>query len=249
MGFMSETLLKRIDAGVIKDQAFIMMPFGDTKDYASGEVFSRLAELLAESDELELRPIQLVRADSLYTTENVMARIWDLINRSGILIADLSRRNANVLYEIGLCHSLGRDVILITDREEDVPVDLRVGATYLHYADLQQLLEKLPRYINRYLEANRELLFAAEDFAARINQDRYLRDLFQELCEFDGRYVSQHIDHSSLRQRYAKKKYSLCLSDFYFVQSGLFRIEGLDEYGSGTLQLTEYGSQVRDLLE
>ena len=41
------------------------------------------------------------------------------------MIADCTGRNPNVFYEIGIAHTLGRDVILITQNEADVPFDLR----------------------------------------------------------------------------------------------------------------------------
>jgi len=38
-------------------------------------------------------------------------------------IADCTGRNPNVFYEIGIAHTLGRNVVMIT--EADVPFDLR----------------------------------------------------------------------------------------------------------------------------
>jgi len=40
------------------------------------------------------------------------------------------RRAANVFYEAGIAHALGRDVILITQSDADIPFDLR----HLRYA-------------------------------------------------------------------------------------------------------------------
>ena len=42
-----------------------------------------------------------------------------------MVICDCSGRNPNVFYEIGIAHTLGREVILITQSEEDIPFDLR----------------------------------------------------------------------------------------------------------------------------
>jgi hypothetical protein len=41
------------------------------------------------------------------------------------LIAELTGKNANVFYELGLAHAMQKNVILITQRLEDVPFDLR----------------------------------------------------------------------------------------------------------------------------
>jgi hypothetical protein len=42
-----------------------------------------------------------------------------------LIVADCTDRNPNVFYEIGLAHAIGKPTILLTQREEDVPFDLR----------------------------------------------------------------------------------------------------------------------------
>ena len=54
-----------------------------------------------------------------------MRDIWNGIHSSKIIIAELTGRNPNVLYELGLCHALGKPVIIITQAMEDVPFDLK----------------------------------------------------------------------------------------------------------------------------
>jgi hypothetical protein len=40
------------------------------------------------------------------------------------LIADCTGRNPNVFYEIGIAHTVGRKVILISQHADDMPFDL-----------------------------------------------------------------------------------------------------------------------------
>jgi hypothetical protein len=42
-----------------------------------------------------------------------------------VLIAELTTKNPNVLYELGLAHALEKPVVLIASNEDDVPFDLR----------------------------------------------------------------------------------------------------------------------------
>lgn len=42
-----------------------------------------------------------------------------------MLIAELTERNANVFYELGLAHALSKPVILLSQTIDDVPFDLR----------------------------------------------------------------------------------------------------------------------------
>lgn len=65
------------------------------------------------------------RADEIHSVNVITVDIWEKINRSRFLIADLTHRNPNVFYEVGLAHALGKDVILLTQSIADVPFDLR----------------------------------------------------------------------------------------------------------------------------
>jgi len=59
-----------------------------------------------------------------------------------LIIADLTGRNPNVFYEVGIAHTLGKEVIMITQNEEDVPFDLR-HLKYILYGFSKRGQEKL----------------------------------------------------------------------------------------------------------
>ncbi len=40
-------------------------------------------------------------------------------------MAELTKRNPNVLYELGLAHALKKPVVLVSSNEEDVPFDVK----------------------------------------------------------------------------------------------------------------------------
>jgi hypothetical protein len=65
------------------------------------------------------------RADDIWEHSVLVNDVVGLIARSKVVICDLTGRNANVFYEAGIAHTLGRDVVLITQSPEDVPFDLR----------------------------------------------------------------------------------------------------------------------------
>ena len=48
------------------------------------------------------------RADSIFDNKPVMESIWENILKARIVIADLTGKNPNVFYEIGICHTLGK---------------------------------------------------------------------------------------------------------------------------------------------
>ena len=62
---------------------------------------------------------------NLYGNKPIIQDIWSAINRAEIIVAELSGRNPNVFYEVGICHTLGKEVILLAQDIEDIPFDLR----------------------------------------------------------------------------------------------------------------------------
>ncbi len=57
-------------------------------------------------------------------------------------MCDCTGRNPNVFYEIGIAHTLGREVILITQSDNDIPFDLR-HLRYVRYLNNAQGLGDL----------------------------------------------------------------------------------------------------------
>jgi hypothetical protein len=55
----------------------------------------------------------------------VITDIYRAIADSDICIADLTGRNPNVSYELGVAHSLAKPVVMITQKVEDVPFDYK----------------------------------------------------------------------------------------------------------------------------
>lgn len=95
--------------------ASAMMPF----NAAFNEVYSSIREA-ADNAGLLCR-----RADDIWENAAIIQDVVSLIDRSRIVICDCTGRNPNVFYEAGIAHTLGRDVILITQSEHDIPFDLR----------------------------------------------------------------------------------------------------------------------------
>jgi GTPase SAR1 family protein len=66
-----------------------------------------------------------VRADEMFGANPVMSDLWGSICRARVVVAELTGRNPNVMYEIGLSHAIGKPVVLLAQTIEDVPFDLR----------------------------------------------------------------------------------------------------------------------------
>ena len=101
-----------------------MMPFAPRFD----AVYAALQQAVAESG------MRCLRADDIWINDHIVDDIINLIWRARVVIADLSSRNANVFYEMGIAHTLGREVIQIAQSETDIPFDVRSlrSITYLN---------------------------------------------------------------------------------------------------------------------
>jgi nucleoside 2-deoxyribosyltransferase len=90
------------------------------------------------------------RADDASAPGYIIAEMLDAIRSADYLIADLTGRNANVFYELGYAHALGKPVILLTQKVEDVPFDLR-HERVIEYDDTVAGAFRLKTSLQRFL--------------------------------------------------------------------------------------------------
>lgn len=124
------------------DLVSVMMPFADRFKAVHSQI-----ESLARS--LGLR---CLRADDIWDHDAIIQDIASLIARSRVVICDCSGKNANVFYEAGIAHALGKDVVLITQSEEDIPFDLR-HLRYITYLNNNEGLGDLAQKLTPRLRA------------------------------------------------------------------------------------------------
>ena len=55
---------------------------------------------------------------------HILDQIWTEIRRSEVVVADVTSGNANVYYEVGLAHALGKDIIFVTQDSAPLPFDV-----------------------------------------------------------------------------------------------------------------------------
>ena len=76
--------------------------------------------------------LRCVRGDEIYSKPRIMDDIWKSIRAARLVVAELTGKNPNVLYEVGLAQAIGKPVIILTRNEDDVPFDLK-ALRYLFY--------------------------------------------------------------------------------------------------------------------
>lgn len=105
-----------------KKQCFVIMPFSSTKTCSEdewSEIFGNVIKPAVEESGLNY---ECCRARLFFGS--IIEHILDRLNRSHLVIADLTDRNPNVLYELGVRHTLGGGTLVIAQNQADVPSDL-----------------------------------------------------------------------------------------------------------------------------
>ena len=125
---------------------FVIMPFQNNFNYLYHDSIKIVCERINKT---------CIRADDIYTSEMIINDIWSLIHNSRVIIADCTGKNPNVMYELGIAHTLGKDVILITQNIDDIPFDLRhlrhMNYEYAPHA-IKQFENDLEKSLNQYFE-------------------------------------------------------------------------------------------------
>ena len=116
--FTSNSIFHKRNLQMQDNLVFVLMPFTENwSDY----IWNKQIKPLVQG--IKIKPLVCKRADDLFG-HDVMQDIYESIVTSSIIIADITGRNANVFYELGIAHSFGKDVILLSQGTEHIPFDL-----------------------------------------------------------------------------------------------------------------------------
>jgi hypothetical protein len=124
------------------DTCFEMMPFGEWFDRYYQEIY------VPAIKDAGFEP---VRADELFTTGSVVEQIGEQIEKAKLLLADLSGKNPNVFYELGLAHAAKQPVIFTASEVGDVPFDLRHLRVIIYDVREPEWWLRLRRSVTDYL--------------------------------------------------------------------------------------------------
>ncbi|WP_397505794.1 hypothetical protein [Qipengyuania sp. R86523] len=128
------------DAPVDSSLVAVMMPF----DSAFVGTHAAISRACTDAG------MKCQRVDDLWEHATVIQDVFSLIWRASIVVCDFSGRNANVFYECGIAHTLGKPVVPITQHKSDVPFDLQ-HHRYLQYLNNVEGLARLQQELAKRL--------------------------------------------------------------------------------------------------
>ncbi len=118
----------------LKKKAFVLMPFQEPLNSYYPAVFKPA---------LEEAGFEVARADDLFNPRPIILDIQKSIVDAHLILCDMSGKNPNVFYELGLAHAIGKPVILVSRKEDDIPFDLRHVRIILYDYTIAKWEEKL----------------------------------------------------------------------------------------------------------
>jgi hypothetical protein len=143
----------------------MVMPFGDS--------VADNAYRLSTKPIVESMGLKILRADEIFSANPIFDDIVTAIEQAAIVIVDISGRNANCFYELGIAHTLKRSrTIMVThDHYDETPFDIahfRIIKYQDSIAGKQLFEENLRKTLNTILTGLSEILIDEFKMVSRI---------------------------------------------------------------------------------
>ena len=165
---------------------FVVMPYGGEFDTIYGNfiqpVFSKAG-------------YDVIRASDIISQQNIIEDIVQQINRSDLVVADLTDCNPNVFYELGLAHAFRRPTILIAQQLEDVPFDLKPYRVVEYSRDISTMNAAdhlLNAYAHRFLDGQIPFGSPVRDYLDRTSTESsttYTASFRDDAVDDDGGFL------------------------------------------------------------
>ena len=129
-----------IDTDIIvnKKMIFVLTPFN--------EKYDKTYEIIKKT--CNRSGFECRRGDEERVSGQILRHIMNEILRARIIIANISGRNPNVMYELGICQAIGKPVLLISESEYDIPFDISVSRILI-YKNTMRLSRELSDWITQ----------------------------------------------------------------------------------------------------
>lgn len=133
-----------------KEKCFVIMPISDQEGYLVGH-FTKVYEQIIRPS-VEEAGYEAYRVDENTICDTIMNKIFSAIQECPMAVCDLSGRNPNVLYELGLRQAYDKPVVLIQDDKTDKIFDVSGISTVFYkstrlYEDVIEAREDIKKAI------------------------------------------------------------------------------------------------------
>jgi hypothetical protein len=121
-----------------KEKCFIITPIGEDNDpirrHIDGIIDAAIKPALSDKYEVQA-------AHHISKPGSITKQVIEAIYNAKLVVANLTGRNPNVMYELALRHAIGKPVIMIVERGTPVPSDIIMQRVILYSNDAKGVLE------------------------------------------------------------------------------------------------------------
>lgn len=121
-----------------KEKCFIITPIGEDNDpirrHIDGIIDAAIKPALSDKYEVQA-------AHHISKPGSITKQVVEAIYNAKLVVANLTGRNPNVMYELALRHAIGKPVIMIVERGTPVPSDIIMQRVILYSNDAKGVLE------------------------------------------------------------------------------------------------------------
>lgn len=97
-----------------KKSVFVLTPFSKKEE----QTYNIINSVCSEVD------LKCSRGDEVFRDGTILSHIIKSILQSSIIIVNVNGRNPNVFYELGICHAIGKPVIIVSKSKIGLPFDI-----------------------------------------------------------------------------------------------------------------------------
>lgn len=158
-------------------RAFVLQPFSSQFDAAY-----QLIIAAAQS-----AGVETWRLDQVAVAGSITEQLYAAIEQSDLIICDITHSNPNVMYELGYAHALRKPVIIISQRSEHMPFDVRSVRTLFYDAELGRQVE----FVRSLESMIQQALQNPEQFSARPKTESAVNTVFVSYSHKDTAFLDR----------------------------------------------------------
>lgn len=181
-----------------KERCFIITPIGDDSDpirrHIEGIIDAAIKPALEDKYEI-------VVAHKIYEPGSISKQVITEIYQAKLVIANLTNRNPNVMYELAFRHCLGKPAIMIAEKGTPLPSDIILERTIFYQNDARGVLDLRANLKQAESEINFEKTASPiYDVLHEIGHEEKIIELSREAAEKAGgsedpmKYILQRLN-------------------------------------------------------
>lgn len=166
----------------LSESCFVIMPISDQVGYPQGHFTNIYNQIFIPAiEEAGFKPY---RVDENAICDSIINKIFDAIQQCPIALCDLSSRNPNVLYELGLRQAYDKSVVLVQDEKTDRIFDVSGISTVSYKSD---------RLYENVIQARKDIKQAIQETSESKGKNSSLvRIVKSQSANFDNVTVSSN---------------------------------------------------------